>query len=113
MFSDDSTPTTPTPPPNREPKRMTRRSGDGDLVDLWNLKQEQDNKRFKVDHDLKAEELQLKNLTLQFEKEKFEHQRQLDIERLQIEKEKHNSEKEERRVQLETQKLMLELLMKK
>lgn len=102
-----------TPPSAQQFTRKLKRTGDGDLVELWKEKQEQDNQKFKAEQDIKVEELQLKNATLQFEKEKFEHQRQLDLERLQIEKAKHDSDQEERRLQLETQKLMLELLMKK
>lgn len=74
------------------------------MADMWSEKQVVEEKRIEAEKATKLLELKARQDELQLEREKFDHQKAMDQERFQL-------EKDERKVQLETQRAILTLLL--
>lgn len=86
---------------------------DTNLIDLWNVKQEAEKKRIETEESLKLKQLELEGKKLDLEKEKFEHQKAQEEKQFLLKAKQFELEKEERRSQIENQKLIMNLLLKK
>lgn len=85
---------------------MARRIGDSTLVDLWQDKQRKEEERYTY-------ELALKRDQLEFDKQKFQHQKEKETKELELRKLALEVENEEKKSQIVTQKLLMEMLLKK